>query len=187
MHNIKIITSTTREGKKGIIVANWIVELARQSNLFEVELLDLAAINLPLMDEPNHPRLQQYTHEHTKKWSEKIQQADGFIIVLGEYNFSFPAPIKNALDYLFNEWKFKPVGLVSYGGISGGLRASQMLKLVITALSMMPLATQVSLPFFTKHINDEELFVPDETIIKSADAMLKDLNRWADALKTMRG
>ncbi|MFT4152995.1 NADPH-dependent FMN reductase [Parafilimonas sp.] len=186
MHTIKIITSTTRKGRKGIAIANWMFEFARRANIFNVELLDLAEINLPLMDEPNHPRLQQYVHEHTKKWSAQIQSADGFIIVLGEYNFGFPAPVKNALDYLFNEWKYKPAGIVSYGGISGGLRATQMLKQVLTTLNMMPLPGQVSIPFFTKYINDEELFVPDEAIIKSAEAMIKELNRWTDALKTMR-
>lgn len=186
MHTIKIITSTTREGRKGDIIANWMFELTRQTNLFKTEMLDLTTINLPLMDEPHHPRLQQYTHEHTKKWSEQIQSADGFIIILGEYNFGFPAPIKNALDYLFNEWKYKPVGLVSYGGVSGGLRASQMLKLVLTALSMMPIPAQVNIPFFAKFINDEDVFMPDETITKSAHGMLHELKRWADALKAMR-
>lgn len=121
MDNLKIITSTTRPGRKGIAVANWITELAKQDERFQTELLDLAHINLPFMDEPNHPRLQQYQHEHTKKWSATIDAAEAFIIVLSEYNYGFPAPIKNALDFLFNEWKYKPVGLVSYGGVSGWL------------------------------------------------------------------
>src|SRR5919202_6790763 len=138
MNSLKIITSTTRPGRKGIAVANWMTGVAQQTGKFNVELLDLAVINLPFLDEPNHPRLQQYQHEHTKRWSATIDAADAFIIVLGEYNFGFPAPIKNALDYLFNEWKHKPVAIVSYGGISGGLRSTQMIKQVVTALSIMP-------------------------------------------------
>ena len=148
MNSIKIITSTTREGRKGIAVANWITDFAKQTNKYNIELLDLAKINLPFMDEPNHPRLKQYQHEHTKKWSETINSADAFIIVLAEYNFGFPAPIKNAIDYLFHEWKYKPVGFVSYGGVSGGLRSAQMLKQVVTAVSMMPIADTVNIPFF---------------------------------------
>jgi NAD(P)H-dependent FMN reductase len=109
MHNLKIIISTTRQGRKGNVVASWITSLAKEDKRFDTALLDLAEINLPFMDEPNHPRLQQYQNEHTKKWSTTIQEADAFIIVLSEYNFGFPAPIKNALDYLFNEWKHKPV------------------------------------------------------------------------------
>lgn len=186
MNTIKIITSTTREGRKGISVANWITDLARQNDKYNIELLDLAEINLPFMDEPNHPRLKQYQHEHTKKWSNTIAAADAFIIVLGEYNFGFPAPIKNAIDYLYSEWMNKPVAFVSYGGVSGGLRATQMLKQVVTAVHMMPLADQVNIPFFAKLIDEQGVFQPNESIVKSAEVMLKELERWSDALKTMR-
>jgi NAD(P)H-dependent FMN reductase len=186
MENLKIITSTTRQGRKGIAVANWITSLANEDNRFDTELLDLAAINLPFMDEPNHPRLQQYQHEHTKAWSRTIGSADAFIIVLAEYNFGFPAPIKNALDYLFNEWKHKPVAFVSYGGMSGGLRSTQMMKQVATALNMMPLVESVAIPFFGKYISDEEAFSPEEAVLKSAHAMLNELHRWSSSLKAMR-
>jgi NAD(P)H-dependent FMN reductase len=186
MNNIKIITSTTREGRKGIAVENWITELAKQTDKYNIELLDLAKINLPFMDEPNHPRLKQYQHDHTKKWSETIDAADAFIIVLAEYNYGFPAPIKNAIDYLYNEWMHKPVAFVSYGGVSGGLRSTQMLKQVVTATHMMPIVEQVNIPFFAKLINENGTFVPDEKITKSAHGMLKELERWSNALKAMR-
>ena len=138
------------------------------------------------MNEPNHPRLKNYQFEHTKKWSEAIDNADAFIIVLSEYNFGFPAPIKNALDYLFNEWKYKAAGIVSYGGVSGGLRSTQMLKQVLTALSMMPLAESVAIPFFSKYINEEETFKPDGIVVKSVQALLSELHRWTESLKPMR-
>lgn len=186
MNNLKIITSTNREASKGIIVANWITELAKASGKFEVELLDLRSINLPFMDEPNHPRLQQYQHEHTKQWSAKISEGDAYIIVLGEYNFSIPAPIKNALDYLFIEWKHKPFGIVSYGGVSGGLRSTQMLKQVITAFNAMPISESVTLPFYAKSINEQGVFAPDETVTKSANAMIAALEKWSNALKALR-
>src|SRR4051812_19769174 len=171
MNNLKIITSTTRPGRKGIFIAEWITQLAKETNKFNVELLDLAVVNLPLMDEPHHPRLRQYQNEHTKQWSAKIDSADAFIIVLSEYNFSIPAPIKNALDYLLNEWNHKPVGIVSYGGVSGGLRSMQMLKQVITALNMMPILESVSIPFFAKYINEQNQFVPEEIVTTSAHVM----------------
>jgi NAD(P)H-dependent FMN reductase len=186
INSLKIITSTTRPGRKGIAVANWITALAKEKSNYDVELLDLAEINLPLMDEPNHPRLQQYQHEHTKRWSARINSADAFIIVLGEYNFGFPAPIKNALDYLFNEWRYKPVAFVSYGGISGGLRSTQMLKQVVTAMSMMPVTESVSIPFFTKQITETNEFIPEQPVTKSAVAMLAELERWSGAMKVMR-
>lgn len=186
MYQLKIITSTTREGRKGILVANWITELAKQHPDFDVELLDLKEINLPLMDEPNHPSLGQYTHQHTKDWSEKISQADAFIIVLAEYNYGYPAPIKNALDYLFKEWQNKAVGFVSYGGISGGLRSTQMLKQVVTTLSMVPLTEQVTLPFFAKQIDDNGRFQANDSNERAAQNMLNKLAEWSLHLKNMR-
>lgn len=186
MNNLKIITSTTREGRKGIAVANWITAVAKNTEHFNVELLDLAEINLPFINEPHHPRLQQYQHAHTKQWSQTIHSADAFIIVLAEYNFGFPAPIKNAIDYLYNEWMQKPVAFVSYGGVSGGLRSTQMLKQVVTAVHMMPVVDQVNIPFFANLINNEGVFVPGETIAKSAEVMLSELERWGEALRTMR-
>jgi NAD(P)H-dependent FMN reductase len=186
MYNIKIITSTTREGRKGIAIANWVAGVVKQNPQIDAELLDLAEINLPFMNEPNHPRLKQYHYSHTKNWSRIIEPADAFIIVLAEYNFGFPAPIKNAIDYLFNEWMHKAVAFVSYGGVSGGLRSTQMLKQVVTAVHMMPIVESFSIPFFAKHIDDKGLFVADEAIAKSAEGMIKSLLQWSDALKDLR-
>jgi len=112
--------------------------------------------------------------------------SDAFIIVLAENNFGFPAPIKNAIDYLYNEWMQKPVAFVSYAGASGGLRSTQMLKQVVTTPNMMPIVDQVNIPFFAKLIDDKGTFMPNETITKSAEAMLTELERWSNALKAMR-
>jgi NAD(P)H-dependent FMN reductase len=132
MINVKIIIASTRPGRKGPAVAAWITERTKAHTEMKVEVLDLAEINLPLLDEPEHPRLQKYQHEHTKNWSAKIESGDAYIIVTPEYNFGYPATIKNALDFLYNEWTYKPVAFVSYGGIAGGTRAVQMLKQVVT-------------------------------------------------------
>lgn len=149
-------------------------------------MLDLAEINLPLMDEPHHPRLGQYKHQHTKDWSARIEQADAFIIVLAEYNYGIPAPIKNAIDYLFKEWAYKPVGIVSYGGVSGGLRSAQMLKQVVTTLHMMPLSQGVTIQFIAQYINEEGEFVPNDAHIAAAEALFAELTKWTQALKTIR-
>lgn len=186
MAKLKILTSTNRSGAKGRSVADWITEFAEENSDFDVELLDLAEINLPFMDEPNHPVLKNYQFEHTKKWSAKIDEADAFVIVLAEYNYGYPAPIKNAIDYLHQEWKYKPVGFVSYGGISAGLRAVQMLKQVLTTMSMMPLTQQVNLPFFSKEIDENGVFHPNDSAIRSAGVMLDELKKWSESMKTMR-
>ncbi|WP_417371602.1 NADPH-dependent FMN reductase [Gelidibacter japonicus] len=185
-YQLKIIIGSTRPTRKGPIVADWFLKIAKQHPDFEVELLDLKEIDLPLMDEPNHPRVQKYTKAHTKKWSKTIDSADSFVIVTPEYNFGYPATLKNALDYLSVEWSDKPMGFVSYGGISGGTRAVQELKLPITALGMMPIPQAVNIPFFAQFINDNDVFEANETLEKSANVMLTKLQNWAKALKNMR-
>jgi NAD(P)H-dependent FMN reductase len=186
MYKLKIITSTTRPGRKGPAVASWIAEKAKEYSQFEVEILDLAEIDLPLMNESNHPRLKKYQHNHTKQWSEAIDSADAFIFVVAEYNHGFTAPLKNAIDYLFDEWAFKPIGIVSYGGVAGGARAVHMLKEIVTALNMVPIREGVIIPFLQKYINDQGDFKPNEIIDKSADTMLQELTRWSEALVSLR-
>lgn len=183
---LKIISSTTRPGRKGPAIAAWIADIARQHPEFRVELLDLGEVNLPLMDEPLHPLLHQYEHDHTKQWSATIGEADAFVMVTAEYNHGMPAPLKNAIDYLSREWAYKPVGIVSYGGVSAGTRAAQMLKQVLTTLSMMPLAEIVALPFFTQYFDEQGTFSPGAISQQAADAMLNELKRWTTALQTLR-
>ena len=186
MYSLKIIIASTRPGRKGISVANWFIELAKKDPNFNVEVLDLEKINLPFLDEPNHPKFQKYTKEHTKEWSKTIDAADAFVFVIPEYNYSMPPTLLNAIDYLFKEWNYKPVGLVSYGGISGGLRAAQMSKLQITTVKMMPLSEGVAIPFFEKHIDESGKFISYELADKSAEVLLKELLKWTEALKPMR-
>ena len=159
---------------------------ARRHGAFDVELVDLAEVNLPLLDEPEHPRLRKYQHEHTKRWSERVSRADAFVFVTPEYNYGAPPSLLNALDYLVHEWAYKPVGFVSYGGVSGGTRSVQMTKLLVTALRMMPLPEAVTLPFFTRMFAADGAFAPDETQHKTADTMLDELKRWTDAMRSLR-
>lgn len=185
-YKLKLIIGSTRPQRKGPIVARWFLDILENYKHFEVEVLDLKEINLPLLDEPEHPRLQKYTHEHTKKWSKTINEADAYIVVTPEYNYGYPASLKNALDYLSVEWQEKPMAFVSYGGISAGTRAVQDLKLPVTTLGMMPLQQAVNIPFFTQFINEDGVFVGNETLEKSANGMLNKLKVWTKALKTMR-
>ncbi len=185
-YRLKIIVASTRPGRKGPSVAAWVNEQGKQHSSFEIEMLDLAEINLPFFDEPEHPRLQKYTHEHTKRWSEMVNSADAFIIVTCEYNFGYPAPLKNALDFLYKEWNYKPVAFVSYGGVAAGTRAVQQLKQIVTAQKMMPLAESVNIPFFTKYIDADGKFSGDETLNKSLNGMLAELLKWIPALQPLR-
>src|SRR5579872_6813928 len=140
---LQIVVASTRPGRVGLPVAEWFADVARKHGAFDVELVDLAEVGLPFLDEPNHPRFRQYTHAHTKKWSATVERADAFVFVTPEYNFGMPATLKNALDYLHYEWQYKPAGFVSYGGISAGTRAVQQLKQVVTTLKLFPLPEAV--------------------------------------------
>jgi NAD(P)H-dependent FMN reductase len=185
MYNLKVITSTVRPGRKGPIVADWIVSHAKKHENFNVELLDLAVINLPMMNEPNHPLMKNYKHEHTIKWSASIEEADAFIFVTAEYDYNYPAPLRNAIEYLALEWQYKAAGIVSYGGVSSGTRASNSLKSDLATMKIVPLSEAVHIPFFSQFITDG-IFVPNEITVKSADTMLKELLRWTKGLKTIR-
>lgn len=186
MYKLKIISSTVRPGRKGPIVAAWILEVARQYGNFEVELLDLGQINLPMMNEAQHPSLRQYEHEHTKKWSAVIDEADAFIFVTAEYDYNYPAPLRNALEYLVHEWSYKPAGIVSYGGISAGTRAASSLKGDLAVFKTVAIPEAVNFPFFNQHINEQEEFVVNETSKKAAKKMLDELLKWTKGLKAIR-
>ncbi len=186
MFKLKIISSTVRPSRKGPAIAAWIIQQAEKNEYFEVEYLDLAEINLPMMDEPNHPVLKKYQHEHTKKWSAKIDEADAFIFVTAEYDYNYPAPLRNALEYLSQEWNYKAAGIVSYGGVSAGTRAANALKADLATFRMVPIAESVNFPFFQQNINDENEFVANETSHKAAHNMLNQLARWTKGLKAIK-
>lgn len=187
MLNLQIVIVSTRPGRKGSIIAEWFADHARRHGGFNIEVVDLAEVNLPMLDEPNHPRLRQYQHDHTKTWSATVDRGDAYVFVTPEYNYGTPPSLINALDYLFSEWAYKPAGFVSYGGISAGTRSVQMAKQIVTSLKMMPLPEGVTIPFFPQYIDSEtERFVPIEAQEQAADLMLNELLKWAEALKPVR-
>lgn len=184
---LDIIVTSTREQRAVTSVASWFLEQAKQHGNFEIQLVDLKEVNLPLLDEPHHPMQRRYQREHTKAWSKTVEDADAFVFVVPEYNFGMPPALLNALDYLYFEWNYKPAGFVSYGGISGGTRSVQMAKQVLTTLKVVPLPEAVTLPFFAKHVDAEKRFIADESQQKAVTTMLDELLRWTTALRTLRG
>lgn len=180
------VIASTRPGRVGPSVAKWFHEQAVQHGKFEAVLVDLAEFNLPILDEPFHPRLQKYQHEHTKRWSASVNAADAFVFVTPEYNYGPPPSLLNALNYLYLEWNYKPAGLVSYGGVSGGLRAAQLEKQTLTALKMMPIPEGVGVPNVAQLLDQDKNFTPNDLIKASVAPMLDELHRWAEALKPLR-
>jgi NAD(P)H-dependent FMN reductase len=180
------LIASTRPGRQGPAVARWFHGIVAEHGGFDASLVDLADFKLPVFDEPNHPSSQQYQHAHTRAWSDSVATADAFVFVTPEYNAGPPPALLNALDYLFREWHCKPVAFVSYGGVSGGLRAVQMLKQIVTTLKMMPMAEAVVLPNFQRHLDAEGRFAPEAPDSKAASDTLAELLRWSRAMSALR-
>jgi len=180
-----IIIGSTRPGRVALPLGEWVEKLAVAAGAFEASLIDLADIGLPFLDEPLHPAMRTYEHQHSRDWSELVSGYDAFVIVSPEYNYGFSAPLKNALDYLFFEWNYKPVGVVSYGGVSAGTRSAQMLKLVLDSLRLTPVADNVHIPFVSEYVIDGNVRA-NELMEGSAQRMLGELARLEGALRPLR-
>ena len=183
---LQIVIASTRPGRIGPSVATWFHDRAVKTGDFDVELIDLAEVNLPMFDEPKHPRFGEYVHQHTKDWSATISRGDAYVFVIPEYNYGFNAAIKNAIDYLNKEWQYKPLGFVSYGGVAAGTRAVQMLKQVVSALKMVPMTEAVNIPFVQQFLDSDRVLQPNDVMENAATAMLDELARWTEATQPLR-
>jgi NAD(P)H-dependent FMN reductase len=186
MANLLVIVGTTRPNRIGKPVADWFVGRARADGRFEIDVADLAEVDLPFMDEPKHPAMHEYQHEHTKAWSERVDGADAIVLISAEYNTGYPAPLKNAIDYLNREWKYKPVGFVTYGGVSAGVRAMEQLVQVVSILGMVPVLPAVNIPFVGKRVDDDGTLDANEVMEKAATGMLDELRKVEEALRPLR-
>jgi NAD(P)H-dependent FMN reductase len=182
---LNIIIASTRPGRVGGQIGEWAAQTARAHGGFDVVISDLAEVALPFLDEPHHPAEGLYTQEHTRRWSAAVSGSDAFVFVMPEYNFGFTAPLKNAIDYLYDEWQYKPVAFVSYGMTSAGLRAVQMIKQVVTTLKMFPVTEAVSIPLRSA-LDEAGRFVPTPSMTTVAGGMLDELVRLQAALSTLR-
>ncbi|GAA2354616.1 NADPH-dependent FMN reductase [Nonomuraea africana] len=185
MPTLKVIVASTRPTRIGRTIGDWAAAHAVRHGGFDVELVDLAEVGLPFLDEPEDATTGRYVHQHTKDWSARIDAADAFVFVMPEYNYCFNAPLKNALDFLYREWAHKPVGFVSYGGLSGGLRAVEMIKPVLVKLRMVPAGNAVAV-FRRQMMDANGRLIVDDDLTASADGMLDELRRLTEALSAMR-
>jgi NAD(P)H-dependent FMN reductase len=173
--HLQIIIGSTRPGRRGAAVGSWFHDLAVRHDKFGVELIDLAEVNLPLLDEPLPPGRGHYTQEHTRRWSRTISLGHAYVFVVPEYNHSYNAATKNALDFLGEEWRNKPVGFVGYGGIAAGARAIQALIPVVVSLGMTPLPQAVHIPVINRAVTADGSLSTDDRLDTSALTLLDDL------------
>ncbi len=180
MTKIGIILGSTRPGRNGEAVAKWVTEIASRRTDAEFELVDLADYPLPHLDEPMSAAWGNYQNDHTKAWSAKISEFDGFVFVTPEYNHSTSGVLKNALDYLYAEWNNKAAAFVSYGGV-GGARAVEHLRLIASELQLATVRAQVAISLLTE-FKDFREFTPSDYLEPQVDTMLDQLVAWSKAL-----
>ena len=178
-----IVVGSVRPGRIGLPIAQWVKSVAEAD--WQIDFVDLAELNLPFMDEPNHPSVRKYTKQHTLDWSARVDAADAVIFVTPEYNHSFSPALKNAMDFLSKEWWRKPVGFVSYGGVSGGTRGVAMLQTVIAGLGMVRAGALVEIPFAGKQVSDG-IFEPSEKEVAVLRNQLAELDGLASALRPLQ-
>jgi NAD(P)H-dependent FMN reductase len=184
MTKIAIILGSTRPGRNGEDVAHWVLENASRRTDAYFELVDIADYGLPHLDEAMPPSLGRYAQPHTLAWSEKIAEFDGYVLVTPEYNHSVPGALKNAIDFLYQEWNNKAAGFVSYGS-AGGTRAVEHLRGIMAELQVATVRTQVALGLMTDFVNYRE-FTPQPFQLQSLNAMLDQLVAWSSALAPLR-
>lgn len=180
---LAIIVGSTRPARIGPTVADWFASRARRLPGLHVDLADLADVALPFLDEPEHPALARYTQPHTIAWSRRMSKAEAFVLVTPEYNASFPAPLKNALDALHGEWAGKPVGFVGYGGSLGGARALHSLRPVVCELGMLPVGPDVTVHRPRRMLDEDGVLRASSDLDDVADLLLTGLDVLAATLR----
>jgi len=184
MTRIAIILGSTRPGRNGAAVADWVHEHASKRDDAEYVLVDVSDFDLPLLDEPIPPSVGQYSKPHTLAWAEAIKGFDGFVFVTGEYNHGVPGALKNAIDFLYAEWNNKAAGFVGYGS-AGGARSIEHLRGVMAELQIADVRAQVMLSLFTD-FKDMHTFTPAPHQEQALTPLFDQVVRWSKALEPVR-
>ncbi|MDO5644667.1 MAG: NAD(P)H-dependent oxidoreductase [Dermabacter sp.] len=179
MTRLLIIHGTDRPTRKGISVSRAFEEVARTTTDFDVQLADLQQIALPFFNEEEHPRSGNYQLEHTKAWAATVAAADVIVWATSEYNAGYPAPLKNAIDYLYNEWTGKPLGIIAWGAGGGGASAAGMLRQVGERMKMRVVGEALLYPSFTSDVDEAGVLHPSEEWRASAVELLAQLREAA--------
>jgi NAD(P)H-dependent FMN reductase len=182
---VALIIGSVREGRFGPTVAAWLADEAARRDIFEIDVIDLADAGLPHRQQPHSVTSGQYPSPAVRAYAARIAAADAFVMITPEYNHGYPASLKLGLDSVLPEWKAKPAGFVSYGGISGGLRAVEQLRLVVAELGMVSIRETVSFAM-ARHAFGEDGSPLDQGAAGAAGRMLDQLAWWARALRAAR-
>lgn len=152
---LQIIIGSVRDGRIGPLFANWAQTVINENSHYTTEIIDLKDWYLPMDDEPGLPAEQIYLQPHTQKWSRKINEGDAYLFIFPQYNWGYPAALKNAIDHLYIEWKNKPASMISYANRGGGKAAAQ-LRQVLNGLDMQATDEQVEIKLSDLNFDDLE-------------------------------
>lgn len=188
MLKIKILTGSVRPGRFNIQPAEWILGIAKQreNEKLSFELIDIATLNLPYLDEPKSPKELNYTKPHTIEWSKRIDESDGFIFVTPEYNHGVSPALKNAIDFLWHEWNYKPISYISYGAEAGGARSVEHLRASAGETKMYDLRDNLVIPNYWENMDENGKYKFTEWQVKFANKMLDELIFWAEKMQIAR-
>ncbi|MFF1757889.1 NADPH-dependent FMN reductase [Streptomyces sp. NPDC058266] len=177
---VAVVIGSNREGRFGPVVAGWLMSLLGERPDFAVDVIDVAVTDLPtaLSYDPSAE-----VRAELAKVTPKLAAADAFIVLTPEYNHSYPASLKNVIDWHHAEWQAKPVGFVSYGGISGGLRAVEHLRTVFAELHAVTVRDTVSFTNAGSHFDESGAHRDPEAPAAAVKSMLDQLAWWSKALR----
>jgi NAD(P)H-dependent FMN reductase len=182
--HILVIFGSTRQARRGEVVANWIMDRLVTRSDATFEMVDLRDVALPFFDAPSSP-----AHGHivpqAEQWAAQVDRADGFIFVTPEYNHGYPAVLKNAIDHLYHQWVHKPAAIVNYGGFAAGYRAAEQLRQVLIELKMVPIREQVGIsliPGMGLNVSDQPDSPRGAFLDRAFNGMMSELLWWATTL-----
>lgn len=181
---VAVILGSTRPGRKAGAVAEWVLDTANALPGAQARAVDLEEFRLPLLDEPAPAIAGRYQNAHTREWAAAIAPADAFVFVTPEYNRSIPGALKNAIDFLYDEWRDKAAGFVSYGVDAGGARAVEHLRGVMSELHVATVRDHVALSLSDDF--DQRRPAPRSHQQAKLEALLAHLTAWGTALRALR-
>ena len=188
MTKVKIILGTTRQARFGEQPAKWIFDIAQEQGGATFELVDLRDVNLPLFNEATPPAAgKPLEDENGKAWAKIVDDADGFIIVTGEYDHTIPASLSNALQFLSKEWAGKPVAYVGYGAAVGGSRSIEHLRQVAAQLDQYDIDEHVLIPNYWAQLDENGIWTASDAQTETAQTLVKKLVFWTNIFKEARG
>jgi NAD(P)H-dependent FMN reductase len=172
---VGVIVGSTRANRICPEIARQAQEHLAASSPFCYKLVDLAEIDLPFLDEPFKPALGHYAHDHTRRWSRLVSSFGAFVFVSPQYNWGYPAPLKNALDFLYAEWRDKPAALITYG-TRGGRRAAEQLRTVLAGLHMRAVETSAEIKISPADIDAEGRLIDPRELLSGYVSVLRGID-----------